>query len=103
MRAPKGVNALSEKMIVEIVDALQAFDGDPSIRCMALRAGTLKFFSVGVGNCRNSGANVYRRNRRIFLLPAWTKIAQPELSVHAGLAPNCLRMVCDRAGNRAEH
>jgi hypothetical protein len=36
-------------MIVEIVDAQQAFDGDPSMRCMALRAGKLKFFAVGVG------------------------------------------------------
>jgi enoyl-CoA hydratase/carnithine racemase len=101
MHGPKGVNALNEAMILEIVNALHAFDRNPTIRCMIIRAGTLKYFSVGADINEMSKRTFDAAIDEDFFSIGWAQIAQcrkPLIAAVSGFAlgGGCeLALMCD--------
>jgi long-chain acyl-CoA synthetase len=101
MHGPKSVNALNEAMILEIGDALHRFDRDPAIRCMILRAGTEKYFSVGADINEMAARTFSAAMDEDFFSTGWAPIAQcrkPVIAAVSGLAlgGGCeLALMCD--------
>jgi long-chain acyl-CoA synthetase len=89
MHGPKGINALNETMILEIGDALHRFDRDPTIRCMILRAGTPKYFSVGADINEMASRTLTEAIDEDFFTFGWARIGQcrkPLIAAVSGLA-----------------
>jgi long-chain acyl-CoA synthetase len=101
MHGPKGINALNEAFISEIVDALHRFDRDPAIRCMIIRAGTLKYFSVGADINEMAARRFSQAFDDDFFTVGWARVAQcrkPLIAAVSGLAlgGGCeLALMCD--------
>ena len=101
MHGPKGVNALNEAMVLEIVSALHAFDRDPTVRCIIVRAGTLKYFSVGADINEMSKRSFEAAIDEDFFSTGWAQIAQcrkPLIAAVSGFAlgGGCeLALMCD--------
>jgi enoyl-CoA hydratase len=47
LNRPKELNALSNELVSELADALEAFDGDEAIRCMVITGAGDKAFAAG--------------------------------------------------------
>jgi long-chain acyl-CoA synthetase len=101
MHGPKSINALNEAFISEIVDALHRLDRDNAVRCMVLRAGTAKYFSVGADINEMSARSFVQAMEEDFFTVGWSKIAQcrkPLIAAVSGLAlgGGCeLALMCD--------
>lgn len=101
MYGPKGVNALNEDMITEIADALHSFDRNPAVRCMVLRAGTARYFSVGADIEEMSSRTSISAFEEDFFTLGWARISQcrkPLIAAVSGLAlgGGCeLALMCD--------
>jgi enoyl-CoA hydratase/carnithine racemase len=101
MHGPRSINALNEAFISEIVDALHRLDGDDAVRCIILRAGTPKFFSVGADINEMSARTFAKAMDDDFFTVGWSKIAQcrkPLIAAVSGLAlgGGCeLALMCD--------
>lgn len=76
MAGPKGINALNEAFISEIVTALHTFDQDPDIRCMVLTGITTDVFSVGADVTEMVGRDLSDAYDRDFFSTGWAKIAE---------------------------
>lgn len=101
MHGPKSINALNEAFISEIVDALHRLDGDRDVRCIVIRAGTLKYFSVGADINEMSARSFVNAMDDDFFTVGWSRIAQcrkPLIAAVSGLAlgGGCeLALMCD--------
>lgn len=101
MHGPKSINALNEAFISEIVDALHRLDNDKAVRCILLRAGTPKYFSVGADINEMSARTFVKAMDEDFFTVGWSKIAQcrkPLIAAVSGLAlgGGCeLALMCD--------
>lgn len=101
MHGPKSVNMLNQPFITEIVDALHRFDRDPEIRCMVLRGGTNKFFSVGADINEMTDRTFQNAMDEDFFTYGWAKIAEcrkPLIAAVSGLAlgGGCeMSLMCD--------
>jgi long-chain acyl-CoA synthetase len=101
MHGPKGINALNEAFISEIADALHRMDQDRGVRCMILRAGTLKYFSVGADINEMAERTFVKALDDDFFTVGWSRIAQcrkPLIAAVSGLAlgGGCeLALMCD--------
>jgi long-chain acyl-CoA synthetase len=101
MHGPRSINALNEAFISEIVDALRRLDADDAVRCIILRAGTPKFFSVGADINEMSARTFAKAMDEDFFTVGWSKIAQcrkPLIAAVSGLAlgGGCeLALMCD--------
>ena len=110
MHGPKSINALNEEFILELVDALHRFDRDPDVRCMILRGGTDKYFSVGADINEMAKRTFSDALDQDFFTTGWARIAQcrkPLIAAVNGLAlgGGCeLALMCDIivAGDTAE-
>ncbi len=101
MHGPKGINALNEAFISEIADALHRMDQDRGVRCMILRAGTPKYFSVGADINEMAARTFVKALDDDFFTIGWSRIAQcrkPLIAAVSGLAlgGGCeLALMCD--------
>ncbi|MCL4137122.1 UNVERIFIED_CONTAM: hypothetical protein GTU68_017215 [Idotea baltica] len=101
MAGPKGINALNESFIAEIVAALQTFDQDPEIRAMVLTGITTDFFSVGADVNEMADRDFSDAYDRDFFSTGWAKIAEcrkPLIAAVGGMAlgGGCeIALMCD--------
>lgn len=101
LAGPKGINALNEAFISEIVTALHSFDQDPNIRCMVLTGITTDYFSVGADVNEMAERTFSDAYDRDFFTTGWAKIAEcrkPLIAAVGGLAlgGGCeIALMCD--------
>jgi len=101
MAGPKGINALNENFITEIVTALHGFDQDPEIRAMVLTGITTDFFSVGADVNEMADRDFADAYDRDFFSTGWAKIAEcrkPLIAAVGGMAlgGGCeIALMCD--------
>ncbi|GAB4214519.1 MAG: enoyl-CoA hydratase [Rhodoferax sp.] len=100
LNRPKQLNALSDTLMTELGEALQAFDANPAIGCMIL-TGNEKAFAAGAdigGMARYTFADVYKND---FITRNWEairRIRKPVIAAVSGFAlgGGCeLAMMCD--------
>lgn len=100
LNRPKAYNALSPALMQELMDALEAYDGDPSIGCMVI-CGNEKAFAAGADIKYMAGATSPVDMLGSSLLEQWqrlAKIKKPVIAAVSGftLGGGCeLAMACD--------
>lgn len=101
LAGPKGINALNETFISEIVTALHRFDQDPEVRCMILKGITTDVFSVGADIAEMADRTFSQAYEADFFSTGWAKIAEcrkPLIGAIGGLAlgGGCeISLMCD--------
>ncbi|ETW99196.1 MAG: hypothetical protein ETSY2_41375, partial [Candidatus Entotheonella gemina] len=101
MAGPKGINALNETFISEIVTALHSFDQDLDIRCMVITGITTDVFSVGADIAEMVERGMAEAYDSDFFSTGWAKIAEcrkPLIAAVGGLAlgGGCeIALMCD--------
>lgn len=99
LNRPRALNALSSDLMAELVELLEAVDGDAAIRCVVLTGGT-RVFAAGVdikGMADETAAGMVTGER----FAAWDRIRQfrkPLIAAVSGhaLGGGCeLAMMCD--------
>jgi enoyl-CoA hydratase len=85
LNRPNAMNALNSKMVVELVDALDGFEKDESVRCLVL-TGNEKAFSAGadIKEMVNSGAIDMVKTSHFF--PLWDRIGRYPKPIVAALS-----------------
>ncbi len=99
LNRPQALNALNSKIMKEIVEALQAFDADPEIRCLLLH-GNEQAFAAGadIKEMVEAGAIEMHANNYIALWDTVYAVRKPLVCAVSGFAlgGGCeLAMICD--------
>jgi len=99
LNRPQAMNALNSRLMKELVDALQAFDADPEIRCLLLH-GNEQAFAAGADIKEMAEANAINMysNNYIALWDAVYAVRKPMVCGVSGFAlgGGCeLAMICD--------
>jgi enoyl-CoA hydratase len=95
MSGPKGINALSQKFIDEIVTALQSFDADDDIGCMILRGISDDYFSVGANINEMADRQFADAYNEDFFSTGWAKIAMCRKPIIAAVSGYALGGGCE--------
>ncbi len=101
LHGPKGINALNQPFITEVADALHAFDRNRDIRCMIVRGGTPRYFSVGADITEMEQRGFSEAFDEDFFTAGWARIGQcrkPLIAAVSGLAlgGGCeMALMCD--------
>ncbi len=95
LNRPQALNALNRELMGELVDALQAFDADPSIGCLLIM-GSEKAFAAGadIRQMANAGANEMLHSP---LIGAWDALARLQTPLIAAVSGWCLGGGCELA------
>jgi enoyl-CoA hydratase len=100
LNRPKALNALADKLVTEIGQALDAFEADPEIGCIVV-TGSEKAFAAGADIKEMSSRDYMDVYLSDFITRKWQRLAQcrkPTIAAVAGyaLGGGCeLAMMCD--------
>lgn len=95
LNRPDVLNALNMKLMDELIETLEKFDDDPSIRCIVL-TGNEKAFAAGADIKEMSEASLvdmYERNN----LARWERIRRVRKPIIAAVSGYCLGGGCELA------
>ncbi len=95
LNRPDVLNALNMKLMDELIETLEKFDNDPSIRCIVL-TGNEKAFAAGADIKEMSEASLvdmYERNN----LARWERIRRVRKPIIAAVSGYCLGGGCELA------
>jgi enoyl-CoA hydratase len=99
LNRPKVLNALSPQLLTELVDALEEFDRDPEVRCIAL-LGSDRAFAAGadIGSMADASPIDMSRSNTFARIERIQELATPVVAGVSGFAlgGGCeLAMACD--------
>ncbi|MDR5652468.1 enoyl-CoA hydratase [Ruixingdingia sedimenti] len=100
LNRPEALNALNQKLMRELAEALAALDADPAVRCVVL-TGSDKVFAAGADIREMSQKSFVEMFTEDFFTPesdAITRVRKPVIAAVAGyaLGGGCeLAMMCD--------
>jgi enoyl-CoA hydratase len=95
LNRPEVLNALSEELMAELVEALEALDRDDAVRCMVV-AGSEKAFAAGadIGEMADATAIEMYAGRRV---EGWAAIRNVRTPIVAAVSGYCLGGGCELA------